>query len=147
MLFHNIFCFGKPGFFPHVFLKCLRSNPWRKRHDTDFTKSSSAFHPHLQETAPGRRETFHQHTWLRDELASSLEDQLSRGSGTLQPRPGSWHGLFYKGRCAVPWSLAACERARPPGSASDQPLTPSCKGRGVGVCAGPLFLEACLPRV
>ena len=100
---------------------------------------------HLQETAPGRRETFHQHTWLRDGLASNFEDLLSRGSGTLQPRPGSWHGLFCKERCAVPWSLAACERARPPGSASDQPLTPSCKGRGVGLCAGPLFLDHVCP--
>ena len=50
-----------------------------------------------------------------------------------------------KGRCALPGSLAACKRARPLGSASDHPLTPSSKGRGVGLCAGPLLPEAVCP--
>ena len=35
--------------------------------------------------------------------------------------------------------------SRPLGSASDHPLTPSSKGRGVGLCAGPLFPEAVCP--
>ena len=106
----------------------------------------SAFHPHLQETAPGRRETFPQHSWLRDGLGSALPDQLSRGPGTCSPGQGL--GVAFpvcKGRCALPWSLAARERARPPGSALDHPLTPSSKGRGVGLGLDLCFLSLVCP--